>query len=50
MKHAPDPADPFIPDNPLTKRLEARIRDQFARDLLKGTLNALTPNNVTTRA
>ena len=39
-----------MPDDALIKRLETRLPDQFARDLLKGALGALTQDNVATRA
>jgi hypothetical protein len=39
-----------MPDDALIKRLEARLSDQFSRDLLKGALGALTQDNVATRA
>lgn len=39
-----------MPDDALVKRLEARLPDQFARDLLKGALGALIQDNVATRA
>jgi hypothetical protein len=39
-----------MPDEALVKRLEARLPDQFSRDLLKGALAALTQENVATRA
>jgi Predicted pPIWI-associating nuclease len=39
-----------MPDAELVKRLEARLTDQFSRDLLKGALAALSQENVATRA
>lgn len=39
-----------MPDDALVKRLEDRLPDQFARDLLKGALGALAQENVATRA
>src|SRR4051794_35017453 len=39
-----------MPDEALIRRLEARLPDQFSRDLLKGALGALTQDNVATRA
>lgn len=39
-----------MPDNASVTRLEARLPDQFARDLLTGALGALTQANVATRA
>ena len=39
-----------MPYDALVKRLEARLPDQFSRDLLKGALAALTQENVATRA
>jgi len=39
-----------MPDDTLIKRLEDHLPDQFARDLLKGALGALTQENIATRA
>jgi len=38
-----------MPDHGLIKRLQVRLRDEFARDLLQGALDALTQKNVNTR-
>ena len=37
-------------DDALVNRLEGRLPDEFSRDLLRGALDALTQENVATRA
>lgn len=39
-----------MPDSDLVKQLEARLHDDFSRELLRGALAALTQENATTRA
>jgi hypothetical protein len=39
-----------MPDDELVKQLEARLQDDFSRDLLRGALAALAQENVATRA